>query len=213
MSWISRCGLLGLLLLGLSACQHGTRIAEVSSEKPEAALLKHLLVVGVDITADTQKAMEVAFSRRLAGKERRIVRASAWFPEEGQPSRQQVAERAKAEGVTGVLVTRLLSYNVDDAAQPPAFSFSLALPPRTMGERSPWAQDPWINGQLPAPGKETALATRKAYVETRLYDAVTGQVMWEARSYTVMTDEERPDFDGFAAAIATQLRHSGWLPR
>lgn len=201
---------LGLFaLLALTACQSGTYINEVSSEKPEVALLKRVLVVGVDISPDAQKAMEQAFASRLAGKGREVVLASSWYPEQ-RPTREQVAERAAAEGVSSVLVTRLLNFEVEDnASQPPAFSFSLALPPRNPGG-SGWEQDAWVAGQLPSAKNEPALM-RKAQVETRLYDALSGQVMWEARSRTVMAETEAPDFDGFAAAIVAQLRRNGWI--
>jgi hypothetical protein len=58
---------------------------------------------------------------------------------------------------------------------------------------------------------EPVVVKHKAVVETKLYNAESGQVMWQARSRTVMTDDDAPDFAGFAAAITRQLRKSGWL--
>lgn len=203
-----------LWLVGLAGCQTGTRVEAVSSEKPEAATMGRVLVIGVDTTPGIQKSMEEAFSHRLGSKQRVVLRASDWFPGEQQPTRAQLTERVKAEGVTGVLVTRLLNYEVSlPRERGPEFSFSLATPSRTPGERVGWDQDPWVAGleQAQRERNEAVVVTRQAVVETRLYDVASGQVMWQATSRTVMTDEEKPDFDGFAAAIMAQLRKSGWL--
>lgn len=211
-----RAALLLLMVTVLGGCQlfSGTQVEEVSSQPPAAVTLSRVLVLGVDTTPEIQKAMEEAFSRRLAGKGRVVLLASDWFPGEKQPSREQVVARVKEEGVTGVLVTRLLNYEVSALREKfPEFSFSLDTPSRTPGERVGWDQDPWVAGFERAQRlrSEAPIVERKAVVETRLYDTATGQVMWEARSRTVMTDEAAPNFDGFVAAIMAQLKKSGWL--
>ncbi len=211
-----RTGWLLLMAALLGGCQlfSGTQVEEVNSQPPAAATLSRVLVLGVDTTPEIQKSMEDAFSRRLGGKGRVVLRASDWFPGEKQPSREQLVARVKEEGVTGVLVTRLLNYEVSALREKfPEFSFSLDTPSRTPGERVGWDQDPWVAGFERAQRlrSEAPVVERKAVVETRLYDTTTGRVMWEARSRTLMTDEANPDFDGFAAAIMAQLRKSGWL--
>lgn len=204
-----RCVALLTVVFGLAACQSHTRINEVSSDAPEAALLKRVLVVGIDVTPEVQKSMEQAFAHKLAAKGRDVVLVSDWYPAQ-RPTREQVAERAAAEGISSVLVTRLLNYEQDDDAQKvPAFSFTLALPPRSPDARVGWEQDTWVAGP---PARDEAVVTHKVSVETRLYDTATGRVVWEARSRTVMTEADTPDFDGFAAAIVAQLRRNGWMP-
>lgn len=198
-------GLLGVLV----ACQSQTRIDEVSSQAPEAASLKRVLVVGIDITPQVQQAMERAFSQSLRGKERTIFLASQWYPAQ-TPSRELVAERVKAEAITGVLVTRLLAYDTKIESESPAFSFSLALPQTAPGERL-GSGSPWLEGYGSAASAASMPLMHKAIVETKLYDAATGKVLWQARSRTVMTEGESPDFEGFAAAITRQLKKSGWL--
>ncbi len=202
-----------LLALLLAACSN-TQVEQVSSEKPEAATLDKVLVVGINTTPEIQRAMEEAFSRRLASATRTVLLASDWFPGEKQPVRDQVAARARKEGVTGVLVTRLLNYEVTDVKENyPEFSFSLAAPSRRPDSRVGWEADPWVQGFNNARDiRENApLLERKAVVETRLYDAVTGQVMWEARSRTLLEHDASRNFDGFVSAIMAQLRKSGWL--
>ncbi len=200
-------------LLVLVACSN-TQVQDVMSEKPEAAALSRVLVIGVNATPEIQKTMESAFAKRLASSKRTVLLASDWFPGEKQPSREQLITRAKAEGVTGVLVTRLINYEVTDVKENyPEFSFSLAAPSRTPDSRVGWESDPWVHGFNNAQEiRATApLVERRAVVETRLYDAVNGHVMWEARTKTLLERDASRNFDGFVSAIMAQLRKSGWL--
>lgn len=199
------------LLATLAACGT-TRIDDVTSQKPEAATMKKILVLGVNTTPEIQRAMEEGFSRSLSGKGRVVVLTSDWFPGEKQPTRDQIAARVKEEGVTGVLVTRLLSYEVS-AVQEKHPDFSLYSPPRTPGNRVGWEQDPWVAGSDGVlPGHDVApVLERKAIVETRLYDAATGQIMWEAHTRTRLESDAGRNFKGFISAIMVQLKKSGWL--
>lgn len=193
-----------------TACQTTTKIDEVTSMAAEKSALQRTLVVGIDITPNVQHAMEQAFSKRLSSKARSVVLASEWFPEDAGVSREVLAARVKAENVTGVLVTRLIAYETE-VTETPAFSFSLAAPERTPGQRVGWEQDAWIASPKAGDQQEHIRIKRKAIVETRLYDTATGAVVWQARSRTLMSESESPDFDGFAAAIATRLKQSGLL--
>lgn len=202
-----------LLAVLLAACS-STQVQEVSSEKPEAATLNKVLVVGINATPEIQRAMEEAFSKRLTSSKRIVVLASDWFPGEKQPTREQIAARAKTEGITGVLVTRLINYEVTDVKENyPEFSFSLSAPSRTPDSRVGWETDPWVQGFNNAQEIRAAapLVERRAVVETRLYDAVNGHVMWEARTKTLLERDASRNFDGFVSAIMAQLRKSGWV--
>jgi|GEM_PF-6398739 len=200
-----------LPLLLLAACS-STKVDSVTSQKPEAATMKKILVVGVNTTPEIQKAMEEGFSKSLATRDRVVVLASDWFPGEKQPTKDQLAARAKAEGVTGVLVTRLLNYEVS-AVQENYPEFSLYSPTRTPGNRVGWEQDPWVAGFENAQQirDNAPVVERKAVVQTRLYDVTTGQVMWEAHSKTQLERDSARNFEGFISAIKEQLKKSGWL--
>jgi hypothetical protein len=209
-----RAGIMICLALWLSACAGNTQVNSVTSSKPEAAVLKKVLIFGVDTTPEVQRAMEEAFSRRLAGNGREVVLASDWFPGVKQPTRDQVAARARSEGVTGVLVTRLIDYEVSPVQEKyPEFYFSLSSPSRTPDTRVGWEQDPWVTGFNNAQDirQSAPLLERKAIVETRLYNVATGDVMWEADSKTFLERDASRNFDGFASAIMKSLHKSGWL--
>lgn len=202
--------LLPLLAALLGGCQvfSGTRVEEVVSQPPLPATLGKLLLVGITTTPAIQADMEKAFAHELGKQGRQVVLASQWFPGEKEPLREDVVQRVKAEGVTGVLAVRLLSYEVADP-QAPVSGFSLHAPARAPGVRVGWEQDPWLDGSQ----QGMALPQRKAAVETRLYDVATGKVVWEARSRTLLKSDAREELDGFVYAIMMELRKSGWLRR
>lgn len=184
-----------LVVLMLGGCQlfSSTHVEKVTSRKPLEATMSKVLVVGVDATPQVQKAMEEALSRRLAGKGRVVVRA-------GEPPRIAIA-RVQAEGVTGVLVTRLLDY---EGGAVKSFYPSLYLTtPR----------DYWERREAQRLQGDAARMKRKAEVgmETSLRDVSSGQVRWQARVRTQITNEDEPNFDDFAATIVRELRKSGWL--
>lgn len=199
--------LLSLLATLLGGCQSlsGTRVESVSGGKATPATLDKLLVVGVTTTPRLQADMEKAFARAFDRHGRKVVLASEWYPGEKEPMRAEVIARVKAEGVSGVLVVRLLGVEVE--AQPEEPAFSLKAPARVPGARVGWEQDPWVGspGLPPAP-------RRKALVETRLYDVASGQVVWQAQSRSVIREPEGEGVDGFVAAIMVELHKSGWLP-
>lgn len=200
--------LMPLLAALLGGCQvlSGTRVEDVTSEKPAPATLQKVLVVGVTTTPQVQADMEQAFARRLQKHGHQVVLASQWFPGEKEPLREDVVRRIKAEGVTGVLAVRLLSYEVGEAV-PEEPGFSLKAPVRVPGARVGWDQDPWLEAAAPAP-----LPSRRAEAETRLYDVATGKVVWQARSRTQLKSNAQAELDGFVFAIMLELHRSGWLP-
>lgn len=198
--------LLASLLAGCHVLGAGTRIEDVSAGKPVTATLDKVLLVGITTTPRLQADMEQAFARALAPHKRSVVLASQWFPGDKEPLREDVVARVRAEGVTGVLVVRLASYELGEP-EPAEPGFSLKAPARTPGARVGWDQDPWLD-----PAQAPALPQRKAVVETRLYDVASGQVVWSARSRTVLRSDAGEELTGFVDAIVLELRKGGWLP-
>jgi hypothetical protein len=192
----------------LGGCQmfSGTRMEEVSIRQAAPAVLNRVLLVGITTTPQAQADMEQAFAREFTQRKREVLLAGRLFPGDRQPLRDEVMQRLKSDGVTGVLVVRLLSYErgVEGA---PAPGFSLRAPARDPGTRVGWEQDPWL-ATAPAGGAELAA---KAIVETRLYDVASGEVVWQARSRTLVRSDSRKELDGFVSAIISELRKGGWI--
>lgn len=199
-----------LLAASLAACQmlSGTRVESVTGQAATPATLQKLLLVGVTTSPEMQSAMEKEFVRQLGGKHETVL-ASQWYPGEKQPLREEVVVRVKAEGVTGVLVTRVLSYEV--APSPEADpAFSLHTPGRAPGTRVGWADDPWMAGAEPSPREGPVAVEGKAVLETRLYDVASGKVVWEARTVTAHKGNAARELEGFVARVVSELHKGGW---
>lgn len=200
-----------LLLASLAGCQmlSGTRVESVTGAPATSATLQKVLLVGVTTSPETQAGMEKEFARQLGGKHQTVL-ASQWYPGEKQPLREDVLVRVKAEGVTGVLLSRLLSYEVAPGPeQGPAFS--LHTPGRTPGSRVGWADDSWMAGATPAPHAGPVAIEGKAVVETRLYDVASGKIVWELQTVTAHKGNARGELEGFVSRVLRELRKGGWL--
>lgn len=192
----------------LGGCQifSGTRVEEVSNRQVEPSVLHKLLLVGVTTTPQSQADMEQAFARVFTQRQREVLLASRLFPGDRQPLRDEVLQRIRADGVTGVLVVRLLSYEAGKAPAPEPV-ISLRAPARDPGTRVGWEPDPWLAAAPPG-GEELA---SRAILETRIYDVTSGQVVWQARSRTLVRSDSRKELDGFVSTIMGELRRGGWL--
>jgi len=199
-----------LLLAGCQLLPGNTRVESVHSERPSAATLQKVLVLGISVTDELQAALEKSFVRELGGKDRQIIPSSQWYADGRLPPREQVEARVRAEGVTAVLVMRLENYQEVPVQEPRVVLFT---PPRTAETRVGWAAEPWTGAMEAQQLRERApLVERRVTVVTRLYDTASQQLVWEAHTQTVLGgDSVKRDAAGFAAAIVRQLRENGWL--
>lgn len=207
-------GLLVALTLMLGGCHlmtSSTRVESVQSEKPSEATLRKVLVFGINVSDESRLPLEHAFAKALAAPERTLVLSSDWYPDGKLPTREVIAERVKAEGVTGILVTRLMDYT-ETPLEANADEQVLFTPPRNPGSRVGWFDDSWMIAMDGLSRRDQApLLERKAIVETKLYDAATGQVVWTARTRTLLQDNPERDAEGFVRVIVHRLKESGWL--
>lgn len=207
-------GVLVALTLSLGGCQlmtSSTRVESVQSEKPSAATLQKVLVFGINVSDESRLPLEHAFAKALVAPGRTLVLSSDWYPDGKLPTREVIAERVRAEGVTGILVSRLMDYS-ETAVETDAGEQVLFTPPRNPGTRVGWFDDSWMISMDGLNRRDQApLLERKAIVETKLYDAATGQAVWTARTRTLLQENPQRDADGFVQVIVRKLRESGWL--
>lgn len=206
--------LLVSLVVLLGGCQlmtSSTRVESVQSDKPSAATLKKVLVFGINVSDDSRLPLEHSFAKALGGSGRTVVLSSDWYPDGKLPTREVIAERVKAEGVTGILVARLVDYT-ETPVKTGTEDQVLFTPPRNPSARVGWMDDTWM---LTMDGlsrrDQVPLLERKATVETRLYDAETGHAVWTARSRTLLEENTHRDVEGFVKVIVQKLKESGWL--
>lgn len=207
-------GLLVALTLSLGGCHlmtSSTRVESVQSEKPSAVTLQKVLVFGINVSDESRLPLEQAFAKALAATGRTLVLSSEWYPDGRLPTREVIAERVKAEGITGILVTRLVDYS-ETPLNTEADGQVLFTPPRNPGGRVGWLDDTWMITMDGLSRRDQApLLERKAVVETRLYDVGTGNAVWTARTRTLLQDNVQKDAEGFVRIIVHRLKESGWL--
>lgn len=207
-------GLLVVAALSLGGCHlmtSSTRVESVQSEKPSAATLQKVLVFGINVSDESRLPLERAFAKALAAPGRTLVQSSDWYPDGKLPTREVIAARVQAEGVTGVLVTRLMDY-AETTLDTDGSDQVLFTPPRNPGTRVGWFDDSWmVTMDGLSRRDQVPLLERKAIVETRLYDTATGQAVWTARTRTLLQENPQRDADGFVRVIVHKLKDSGWL--
>lgn len=202
---------LTVLLGGCHLATSTTRVESVHSEKPSSVTLRKVLVFGINVSDESRLPLEQAFAKALSAPDRELVRSSDWYPDGNLPTREVIAERVKAEGVTGILVSRLVDYT-ETAIETDAEEQVLFTPSRSPGSRVGWFDDSWMIAMDGLNRRDqTPLLERKAIVETKLYDAASGQVVWTARTRTMLQDDPRRDAEGFVQVIVRRLKESGWL--
>lgn len=202
---------LSLALGGCHLVTSSTRVESVQSEKPSATTLQKVLVFGINVSDESRLPLERAFAKALAAPSRTLVLSSDWYPDGKLPTREVVAERVRSEGITDILVTRLVDYS-ETPLDTEADGQVLFTPPRNPGGRVGWMDDTWMITMDGLSRRDQApLLERKAIVETRLYDVVTGNAVWTARTRTLLQDSVQKDAEGFVQVIVHRLKESGWL--
>jgi hypothetical protein len=168
-------------------------------------------VFGINVSDESRLPLERAFAKALAAPGRTLVLSSEWYPDGVLPTREVVDARVKAEGITGILVSRLVDYN-EVPLNTEADNQVLFTPPRSPGGRVGWMDDTWMITMDGLSRRDQApLLERKAIVETRLYDVATGNAVWTARTRTLLQDNVQKDAEGFVQIIVHRLKESGWL--
>ncbi len=202
-----------VLAMSLGGCHlltSSTRVESVQSEQPSAVTLQKVLVFGINVSDESRLPLERAFAKALTATGRVPVMSSDWYPDGLMPTREVIAERVKAEGITGVLVTRLVDFS-ETTLNTTTDDQVLYTPPRNPGGRVGWLDDTWMVTMDGLSRRDQApLLERKAIVETRLYDVATGTAVWTARTRTLLQDNTQKDAEGFVSVIMHRLRESGW---
>ena len=207
-------GVLVFLTMMLGGCHlmtSSTRIESVQSEKPSAVTLQKVLIFGINVSDVSRLPLEQSFAKALGGQGRILILSSDWYPDGKLPTREVIAERVKAEGVTGILVTQLVDYT-ETPVKTDTEDHVLYMPPRNPDTRVGWVDDTWMIA-MDGLGRrdQMPLLERKAIVETRLYDVASGQAVWEARSRTLLENNLHRDVEGFVQVIVRKLKESGWF--
>lgn len=160
----------------LSAC--ATTALEDSWTNPQLAAtqVKKVLVLGIAIDEGKRFMFETEMAAALNGHGVQAIAGSNVKALRGKLSKKKVVEALKTMDVDSVVVTRLVSYNIDKDYHP--------------GYTEVWVYGvPTIYGYLPTGVHETVhkaytSETTTIFLETSVFDSSDGTLIWSARTKT-----------------------------
>jgi hypothetical protein len=187
-----------LALASLAACS-STRLTSVWVEPERAARpLARILVVGLAEREGNRASFEHEFAARLAERGATGVPSMDAFPDLDDFSRERVAGWARAHGVEGVLISRLVDVREEQRYVPPEVRYDLY---------GYWGG---LTPVVVAPGY--VQTDRTVVIETNLFDARDGALVYSATSESFNPASDARVVRELVDALVDDLAKRGLLP-
>jgi len=159
------------------------------------APVKSVLVIGVTKQAGMRRTFEDEFARQLEAKGVRTVQSYTLVPEDGEVSKDRLAEAVKAADVQAVLITRLVKVQwqmqgyAGDAFGPPYMGWY------------GFYRSAWVGYYEPVPVYAYDVVT----AETDLFDAASDVLVWAGTTESFAPRDTKKDTREFAQVIVAAL--------
>jgi hypothetical protein len=160
---------LAVLALAAAACASTKLVSVWADERFAGPAFGKLLVVGLGATEGGRAAFESALVARLDAQGVVGVASHDVIVEMQDVSQARLRRLARQEGYDAVLVTRLLDVRKETLYEPPVYGDFYGY----------WGH---YGGYVSEPGY--AIETTTVVMETSLFDAATGKVVYSAESQT-----------------------------
>ncbi len=171
--------------------------------------LKKLLVVGITRDATIRRTFEDIFSAQLKSRGVEAIPSYTLIPEDGQADEATLRAAVKKSGVDAVITTRVVGIDQRTATSPGyvqsygapvyPYPFAIGVPPPGVGFYGYYANT-WSYYQPP-----TTYTYEEATLETSLFDAASGKLVWVATSVTFETQATAKASSELAKIIIDQL--------
>jgi len=171
--------------------------------------LKKLLVVGITRDATIRRTFEDIFSAQLKSSGIEAIPSYTLMPEDGQADEATLKAAVKKSGADGVVTTRVVGIDQRTATSPgytyyygaPVYPYPYAIgaPPPGVGFYGYYANT-WSYYQPP-----TTYTYEEATLETSLFDAASGKLVWVATSVTFETQAAAKASSELAKIIIDQM--------
>lgn len=197
-----------LLLMLLAGCSTTTTVRGDWQEEPSQPAFSHVLVLGVTPSTRIRRSFEVALAELLDSSQTRATAAIVAAGNADAPTVEGIRALAQANGVDGVLVTRLVARKVAAHETASRMGVKTARPVSLRDGPGLIELFSLDYNEYEDPGEFTAQST--ATTETSLYDLRRDDQL----VYVVTTESKfREDRDDVIAditrAIARQLTQAG----
>ena len=174
---------------GLLACSATTMVTSWKAPGASKVTVKKVLVLGVSKTDGLRRTYEDDFAAELNKLGYLAVASYNWAPDASKIDEGALAARIKAEGVTNVLVTRLVGTKEVTTITAPTYAVGYA--PYGPGYYGGW-------GSYYSHGYTTMVSPGYAYtndvvtLETNFYDAAKEQdaLLWTGQTETTLSQSD-----------------------
>jgi hypothetical protein len=166
--------------------------------------LQKMLIIGVFHTEGMRETVEGQFVKQLQDEKLQAVASNALIADK-VPSRETVMQRVNEFGLDGVVVARILDRKAYETYYPPDQDQRAV----TLGYQDNW-YDYFVTSteQIQAVGYTDA-SRLDARVETRVFDARTGKVVWSGVSDTKIDGQDPRQIESAVGAIMKSMRRGG----
>ncbi|HEX4823826.1 MAG TPA: hypothetical protein VFV19_05910 [Candidatus Polarisedimenticolaceae bacterium] len=205
---------LALLTLTLAAsCTTRTELV-TSWAAPGAskASVKKVLVLGISQDNGIRRRFEDDFASRLIGRGFQAIAGYQWVPDASKLDKDALVQRIRAEGVTHVLVTRLVGKKTVTTDVPTTVT-TVGYAPYGPGYYGGWGTYWSVGyGTVVSPGYTTV--NDVVTLETNFYDASKGDkdaLVWTGQTETWMDDGggTQQKIDSVISKVVYEMRAKG----
>lgn len=176
------------------------------------ASVKSVLVLGIAKDQGIRRTYEDDFSAKLGSLGYYAIPGYKWVPDAAQFDQEALVKRIKAEGITNVLVTRLVGTKTVTTEVPPTVVSGVGYAPYGPAYYGGWGSYYTVGyGAVVSPGYTTV--NDVVTLETNFYDATKDKdaLVWSGQSQTTMSQEEAvgSKIDGVIGAVVYEMRAKG----
>jgi hypothetical protein len=187
---------LALCLLLVAACST-TQLLSVYQAPGAAGPYRKLLIVGLGASEGGRAAFENAVADRLAAQRVLAVASGNLIASAEDLSRDAVRGWVETDGYDAVLVTRLVDVKKESSYRPPTYTDFYGY----------WG---YYGSYVTSPGY--VVETTTLLIESTLFDAGTGRVVYSAQSESFQPSSRQEVIDELVPLLTGDLTKRGLLP-
>jgi hypothetical protein len=192
-----------LLTLLLAGCQTTSLQSAWFDPSFTGGPMHQIVIVAVGVSPVNRRVVEDTFTQRLRALGVHGAPGWAVVPDEARNAPEPFTEAVRKSGAEGLLIVRMLG--VDTRTQVNTMMVTTATPVRA----GPWGSTTvWATTTVPV---TQVSQDSLVVVETSLYEAATGRLVWSGITQTLNPWDFQSDVAGFVDVIIGQLRQRGLL--
>jgi len=194
--------LLGVIVAGvLSSCATTNLLTSWVDPEASGKKLGNVLVVGVAKSASARRQFEDGFARVLRGRQIGAVTSYVQLPDPAAIDEAAVKPIALKEKVTHVLIVRLVDRKTVTSYVPPSTTYYGGFPGSYPSYYGSWPGY-YYNGYAAATRPGYTFDTEYVNLETNVYDAVTGKLVWSGVTRTELGSRLQEQIEEFIEVIS-----------